>query len=47
MNNSVRNLSAMNPEKNYEKASGSHITLLQINTLHCRQKELEHKGENS
>ena len=38
----------MNPvatEKAIEKhATGSHITLSQIDTLRCQRKELEHKG---
>ena len=28
----------------HDTAEGSHIVLSQIDTLHCQQKELEHKG---
>ena len=35
----------MNPITIYmSKLEGSHIMLLQIDTLHCQQKELAHKG---
>ena len=31
-------------EKSMTQPEGSHIVLSQIDTLHCQQKELEHKG---
>ena len=30
--------------RKHEQPEGSHIGLLQIDTLRCQQKELEHKG---
>ena len=44
MNSCVKNFSpGWFKKKGMTKPVGSHIVLLQINTLHCQQKELEHR----
>ena len=30
--------------ENVTELMGNHVMLLQINTLHCQQKDLKHKG---
>jgi len=44
---STRNLNTFNIENmggKHALPEGSHTTLSQIDTYHCQQKELEHKG---
>ena len=42
--NSTRNLDTENTSGKHAQPEESHTVLSQIDTLHCQQKELEHKG---